>query len=99
MKSEMTCREGVPLLTDYLEGAVGSRVRAALDRHVAGCRRCQGFVRSYVATPRILRAALPEPMPRRVGLALRRRLAGVLGRRARARSGTPPAARPSPKRR
>jgi anti-sigma factor RsiW len=83
MKSEMTCREGVPLLIDYLEGVLGTRVRAALDRHVAGCRRCQGFVRSYVATPRILRTALREPMPRRAGLALRRRLAGVLeGRRS-----------------
>jgi len=70
----MTCREGVPLLTDYLEGALTVPVRHALDRHVSGCRRCQGFVRSYLATPRILRSVLVERMPARVGRDLRRRL-------------------------
>ena len=49
----------------------------AIDRHVAGCRRCRGFVASYVATPRLLRVALDAPLPRRVQRALRRRLAGL----------------------
>jgi hypothetical protein len=78
MKREMTCRAGVALAMDYLEGRLGARVRSAIDRHVAGCRRCQGFVTSYVETPRILRWATHERMPRRVGRELRRRLARVV---------------------
>ena len=88
MKTEMTCRDGMPVLLDYLEGRLGARVRAAVDRHVAGCRRCQGFVASYVETPRIVRVATREPMPRRVGRDLRRRLAlEVRERPARSRPG------------
>jgi anti-sigma factor RsiW len=83
MRTEMTCRDGVPLLMEYLEGALRADVRSAVDRHVAGCRRCQGFVASYVETPRILRRATHGRMPRRVGRELRRRLAAVVRRRPR----------------
>jgi anti-sigma factor RsiW len=78
--SDMTCREGVGRLMDYLEGVVGVREKRAIDRHVSGCPRCRGFVASYVETPRLLRAALGAPLPVRAQRALRRRLAG-LGRR------------------
>ena len=80
MSSPMTCRDGVALLTDYMEGALTARVRNAVDRHVSGCRRCQGFVRSYIATPRILRSALVERMPARAGRDLRRRLSTIVRR-------------------
>lgn len=87
MRTEMTCRDGVPLLMDYLEGTLDTRVRSAVDRHVAGCRRCQGFVRSYVETPRILRWATLERMPQRIGRALRRRLAMAVRHHPAARAG------------
>jgi anti-sigma factor RsiW len=79
MRTGMTCREGVPLLMDYLEGTLSARDRSVVDRHVAGCRRCQGFVASYVETPRILRWATRERMPGRVSRELRRRLALTVG--------------------
>jgi hypothetical protein len=84
MRLEMTCRDGVPLLPGYLEGGLGVRTRKAVERHVSGCRLCRGFVRSYLATPRIVRRATAAPMPRRVLRALRRRLRPeVRGSRAR----------------
>ena len=99
MRTDMTCRKGVPLLMDYLEGALDARVRSALDRHVAGCRRCQGFVASYVETPRIVRWATREAMPRRVGRELRQRLATVVRPRPATRSGSNASARRPPKKR
>ena len=71
----MTCRDGVRLLTDYLEGIVPAGTRRSLDAHVAGCPRCQGFVKSYVATPIMLRAATNEAMPNAMRERLKRRLA------------------------
>lgn len=61
--SDLVCASGVELLMDYLEGAVAADVRAALDEHVAGCRRCQAFVESYRATPEILRRATAVELP------------------------------------
>lgn len=85
MSAAIVCRSGVRLLGEYLEGTLPSDVRAAVDRHVRGCRRCQGFVRSYAAVPRILRAATDVPMPAAVTRRLRRRLAPVMAGRGRTR--------------
>jgi len=38
-------------------------VRAAIDAHVNGCPRCQAFIESYRATPRILREATIATFP------------------------------------
>lgn len=59
----VTCASGVELLMDYLEGVLSADLAAALDVHVAGCRRCAAYVESYRATPRILRAATAAPLP------------------------------------
>jgi anti-sigma factor RsiW len=67
---DVTCRDGVAVLADYVDGALPAGRRRALDAHVAGCRRCQRFVKSYLATPRLVREATGERMPD----ALRRRL-------------------------
>ena len=72
----LTCRDGVERLMDYLEGVLGASERAAIDAHVAGCPRCIAFVKSYVETPRIVRAATAAGAARRsVATALRRFLA------------------------
>jgi len=60
---ELACASGVDLLMEYLEGTLPTTTVAALDAHVAGCARCQAFVASYLATPRILREATDVELP------------------------------------
>jgi anti-sigma factor RsiW len=61
--TDISCRTGVELLMDYLEGVVPEDMRKLLDSHVAGCPKCTAFVASYVATPRIVRDATAAAMP------------------------------------
>jgi anti-sigma factor RsiW len=72
---DLTCRQGVERLVDYLEGVLSVSERAAIDLHMAGCPRCVAFVESYVETPRIWRAATAAEPPTAVAAALRRFLA------------------------
>jgi anti-sigma factor RsiW len=76
--TDLSCKTGVELLMDYLEGLVPDEVRAVLETHVAGCPRCAAFVDSYLATPRILRdatatAAMPPELQRSLLAFLRAR--------------------------
>ena len=59
----VACVSGVELLMEYLEGQLAPELRAALDTHVAGCAKCQAFVTSYQAVPRIMREATALEMP------------------------------------
>jgi anti-sigma factor RsiW len=80
----MTCRDGVLLLAEYVDGVLAAARRRAVDVHVRGCVRCQRFVASYVATPRVLREATEERMPDRLRRKLTRKLAtrrGILRER------------------
>jgi anti-sigma factor RsiW len=73
----LACVSGVDLLMDYLEGDVTGEVRATIEAHVAGCRKCAAFLTSYRATPRIIRDAtaveLPDDVARSLEAALRAR--------------------------
>jgi len=68
--NDVRCVSGVDLLADYLEGLLPPDVRASIEHHVLGCERCQAFVASYQATPKILRDAtdvvLPEELRRSI---------------------------------
>ena len=72
MTRTLTCRDGVRVLMDVTEGRLPSRRRRAVEAHVGGCRRCQGFVASYRATPGILRRATAARVPAALGRRLRR---------------------------
>jgi anti-sigma factor (TIGR02949 family) len=61
--NDLVCASGVELLMEYLEGELTADVRAAIERHVAGCERCVAFIASYQETPRILRQATAVDMP------------------------------------
>jgi anti-sigma factor RsiW len=77
MKRRVTCRDGVLVLMDYTEGVLPAPRRKAVEAHVGGCRRCQGFVRSYRETPRILREATVTSLPERLGRRLHRMVAAL----------------------
>ena len=60
---DIVCMSGVELLMEYLEGALATDVRAAIEAHVAGCPRCDALIASYLETPRIVRDATRMKMP------------------------------------
>jgi anti-sigma factor RsiW len=72
MKPDLKCRDGVRLLGAYMDGLLEPSVRGSLDHHVAGCRRCQRFVRSYREVPRIFRKATATVTPDRLKRSLQR---------------------------
>jgi hypothetical protein len=41
---EITCREMVELMTDYLEDAMTSDTRERFERHLAGCDGCTNYL-------------------------------------------------------
>jgi anti-sigma factor RsiW len=43
-QDEMTCRELVEVLTDYLEGALASEDRQRLEEHLDACPYCAEYV-------------------------------------------------------
>ena len=40
----LTCIELVELVTDYLEGDLSEDERARVERHLAGCDACTGYI-------------------------------------------------------
>ena len=54
---DVTCRELVAFLADYLAGRLGAGERAAFDRHLAECPECVAYLESYAATIRLAQAA------------------------------------------
>ena len=63
MTAAVACVNGVELLMDYLEGELPAQDRVTLDAHLQDCARCVAFVKSYLATPGVLRAATQVEMP------------------------------------
>jgi anti-sigma factor RsiW len=75
--TDLVCVSGVDLLVDYLEGALASETREAIERHVAGCPKCVAFLASYRETPRILRDATAVAMPKDLQQSVRAKLRGL----------------------
>jgi anti-sigma factor RsiW len=40
----LTCRAIVEMVTDYLEDALAPRIRARVERHLAGCPGCRAYL-------------------------------------------------------
>jgi len=59
---DMTCRELVEVVTDYLEGALPERDRARLEAHLAECPHCEEYVAQMRATVEILSELPAEPV-------------------------------------
>lgn len=58
--SDLTCRELVELLTDYLEGTLTPDDTAAVDGHLAGCPACRTYLDQLRTTITVLGAVPPE---------------------------------------
>ncbi len=41
---QMSCKELVEVITDYLEGTLPTEDRARFERHLAGCEGCQAYL-------------------------------------------------------
>lgn len=53
MDNEMTCKEVVELVTDYLEGVLPDDVRLRMEDHLSGCDGCTNYVEQMRETIRL----------------------------------------------
>ena len=59
---EMTCKELVEVITDYLEGALPAEDRARFERHLGKCEGCQAYLDQMRETIRALGHLPPESL-------------------------------------
>ena len=52
-RKELTCRELVELVTDYLDGSLSRRDRALFEAHIAGCTNCTRYLEQFRETIRL----------------------------------------------
>jgi anti-sigma factor RsiW len=52
-RADLTCRELVELVSDYVEGALDRRTRSRFERHIAGCPHCTDYVEQMRETIRL----------------------------------------------
>lgn len=46
-RREIVCREFVELVTAYLDGAMDTRTRARVDRHLGACPACTRYLEQF----------------------------------------------------
>ena len=59
---EMTCKELVEVITDYLEGALPAEDRARFERHLGKCEGCHAYLDQMRETIRALGHLPPESL-------------------------------------
>ena len=52
-RSDISCRELVELVTDYVEGALDRRTRSRFERHISGCPHCTAYLEQIRETIRL----------------------------------------------
>ena len=52
IRRDLTCKELVELVTGYLEGTLGARMRRRFERHLAACDGCTRYLAQMEATIR-----------------------------------------------
>ncbi len=55
--TELSCRELVELVTDYLEGSLPAHERARFEAHLNACEACVAYVEQMRTTVRLTQAA------------------------------------------
>ncbi|HEY2371155.1 MAG TPA: zf-HC2 domain-containing protein [Gaiellaceae bacterium] len=51
--ADLTCKELVELVTDYLEGSLSRRDRKRFEKHIDGCTNCREYVAQFRETIRL----------------------------------------------
>ncbi|MGO9197072.1 MAG: zf-HC2 domain-containing protein [Acidimicrobiales bacterium] len=51
---EVACRDAVALFSDYIEGALAPRSKAALERHLQACADCERYLDQMRTTIRLV---------------------------------------------
>jgi anti-sigma factor RsiW len=59
---DLTCRELVELVTEYLDDALSERERARFEVHLSSCRGCRAHLAQVRETIRILGTVPPESL-------------------------------------
>jgi anti-sigma factor RsiW len=57
---DLTCRELVELVSDYLDGELPDRERARFESHIAACEACTAYVFQMRQTLLVVGAIPPE---------------------------------------
>ncbi len=53
MEAQLTCKEVVELITDYLEGTLSEDLRLRMEEHLAGCDGCTAYLEQMRQTIRL----------------------------------------------
>jgi anti-sigma factor RsiW len=68
----VTCREVIGFIMDYLDGALAAGERREFEKHLAVCRSCVAYLKTYEQTLRMESATriedvtLPEELVRAI---------------------------------
>ena len=62
MNDQLTCREVVELVTDYLENVLLSDMQKRLEEHAADCPGCTTYIEQIRQTVTMLRTLAEEPV-------------------------------------
>ena len=63
MSSELSCKEVVEIVTDYLEGALSSRDRERFDAHLSSCDGCTNYLEQMRETIRLTGMLTEDQVP------------------------------------
>jgi hypothetical protein len=69
-ETDLTCRELVELVTDYLERALPDDVRVRLERHLGDCGDCHEYLRQIELTIATVGRPRDDDLPPRLRDAL-----------------------------
>ena len=59
---DLTCRQAVELVTDYLEGTLPRRQRRRFEKHLRGCPNCTEYLEQIRATIRLAGRVEPDEL-------------------------------------
>jgi anti-sigma factor RsiW len=59
---QMSCKELVEVITEYLEGTLSAEDAARFERHLEGCEGCQAYLDQMRETIDALGTLPPEPL-------------------------------------